>query len=169
MNVDEGWLKGRDNKTNEIFEDLDKFPGTMAALGEWITSHNVPTANGTTQLKYGLYSSRGTCQCGTGKYHAVGSHGFEKEDVAWMVARGATWLKIDSCCGSQNHSTAFGDYARFRDAMNASGTRVWFNLCGWHDWYAPPDAALNFSGGQSLATRTVSTATEARGGRSRAP
>ena len=53
-------------------------------------------------------------------------------------------------CGSQDHSTAFSDYAKFRDAMNASGTQVWFNLCGWEPWYAPPDPALNYTGGQSL-------------------
>ena len=38
-----------------------------------------------------------------------------------MIDQGADWLKIDSCCGSQDHATAFSDYAKFRDAMNASG------------------------------------------------
>jgi alpha-galactosidase len=59
-------------------------------------------------------------------------------------------LKIDSCCGSQDHATAFSDYAKFRDAMNASGTHVWFSLCGWEEWYAPPDPSLNYTGGASL-------------------
>lgn len=58
--------------------------------------------------------------------------------------------QIDSCCGSQDHATAFADYARWRDAMNATGARVFFNLCGWNPWYAPPDPALNYSGGASL-------------------
>jgi hypothetical protein len=34
--------------------------------------------------------------------------------------------------------------------MNASGKQVWFSLCGWEDWYSPPDPALNYSGGGSL-------------------
>ena len=38
---------------------------------------------------------------------------------------------------------AFSDYAKFRDAMNATGKRVWFSLCGWESWYSPPDPALN--------------------------
>jgi hypothetical protein len=51
-----------------------------------------------------------------------------------MVAAGADYLKIDSCCGDQDHATAFSDYAKFRDAMNATGSHVYFSLCGWHDW-----------------------------------
>lgn len=34
--------------------------------------------------------------------------------------------------------------------MNATGRRVWFSLCGWEEWYAPPDPALNYTGGASL-------------------
>ena len=36
--------------------------------------------------------------------------------------------------------------------MNASGHAVWFNLCGWRDWYAAPDPSLvpAYPGGQSL-------------------
>jgi alpha-galactosidase len=149
VNVDEGWLKGRYPDNNTIFEDTTKFPSGMAALGTWVRSQATHPGSAD-RMKYGLYSCRGTCQCGTHDYKAVGSHGFEAQDTAWMVAAGAQWLKIDSCCGSQNHATAFGDYAKFRDAMNASSKQVWFNLCGWNSWYAPPDAALNYSGGGSL-------------------
>jgi hypothetical protein len=45
---------------------------------------------------YGLYSCRGTCQCGTSTYSAPGSNGHEMADVDWMVAQGADYLKIDS-------------------------------------------------------------------------
>ena len=54
------------------------------------------------------------------------------------------------CCGSQDHAAAFADYARWRDALNATGTPVYFNLCGWQPWYAPPDPAFNYTGGASL-------------------
>ena len=103
------------------------------------------------KMRYGLYSCRGTCQCGTKTYHAVGSNGHEKDDVDWMVSHaGADYLKIDSCCGNQDHRVAFSDYAKFRNAMNATGTQVYFSLCGWHDWYAPPDPSLGYAGGSSL-------------------
>ena len=149
VNVDEGWLKGRHDSNHSIYEDREKFPSGMRALGDWVRSQ--PTQDGSKErMKYGLYSSRGTCQCGTSVYHGPGSHGFERADTQWMVDAGAEWLKIDSCCGSQDHATAFADYARFRDAMNATGKRVWFNLCGWRWWYAPPDPSINYTGGASL-------------------
>ena len=34
--------------------------------------------------------------------------------------------------------------------MNATGKRVWFSLCGWEEWYSPPDPAINYAGGASL-------------------
>lgn len=58
--------------------------------------------------------------------------------------------QIDSCCGNQDHAVAFSDYAKFRDAMNATGKQVWFSLCGWEAWYSPPDPSLNYLGGGSL-------------------
>lgn len=121
----------------------------MKALGDWVRTQSVAPGSDE-KLRYGLYSCRGTCQCGTGHYHAEGSHGHEAADTQWMIDAGARWLKIDSCCGSQDHGVAFNDYAKFRDAMNKSGEQVWFNLCGWRDWYAPPDPSLGYGGGQSL-------------------
>lgn len=119
VNIDEGWLKGR-NAAGEMYEDLDKFPSGMAGMGAWVKAQG---------FHYGLYSCRGTCQCGTGTYNAPGSNGHEKADVDWMVAAGADYLKIDSCCGNQDHAVAFSDYAKWRDSMNATGKQVWFSLC----------------------------------------
>ena len=151
INVDEGWLKGR-NAQGEMYEDTDKFPSGMKALGDFIKSQ--PTYAGSPDMmRYGLYSCRGTCQCGTGTYSAPGGNGYEAADTEWMVAAGAQYLKIDSCCGDQDHKVAFSDYAKWRDAMNASGSKhgwpVWFSLCGWESWYSPPDPTLNYTGGSS--------------------
>ena len=143
INVDEGWLLGRDNATGEIVEDRKKFPNGMKALGEWIHAQEVPGQGKV--MKYGLYTSRGTCQCSTNLYHAPGSHGFEVQDAQWLVRAGADYLKEDSCCGDQDHSTAFGDYAKMRDALNATGRPVYFSLCGWNSWYAPKGDSLGNS------------------------
>ena len=95
----------------------------MKALGDWVAAQ--PTYAGSEEkMVYGLYSCRGTCQCGTRAYHGPGSNGHEAADTQWMIDAGARWLKIDSCCGSQNHSVAFSDYSKFRDAMNKSGEQV---------------------------------------------
>lgn len=147
INIDEGWFVRHGNVSSgeaQMIEDLDKFPSGMKGLGDWVKSND---------FVYGLYSCRGTCQCSTSSYHADGSHGSEASDTAWMIDAGARYLKIDSCCGSQDHATAFSDYAKFRDAMNASSPPddpTWFSLCGWEEWYSPPDPSLNYSGGGSL-------------------
>ena len=70
---------------------------------------------------------------------------------------------MDSCGGDQTHSVAFSDYAKWRDAFNASAIAagrqesVFFSVCGWKQWYGPPDAAATsaqlpagFGGGPSL-------------------
>ena len=127
INIDEGWLKGRDPKTNKMIRDTNKFPETMKELGKWIHNQEVPGKGKI--LKFGLYTSRGTCQCGTKMYNAPGTHGFVKEDADFMVDAGIDYLKEDSCCGSQNHSIAFSDYGEMRDALNATGRHVYFSLC----------------------------------------
>ena len=32
-----------------------------------------------------------------------------------------------------------------RDALNATGRPIYFSLCGWNSWYAPPGATLGNS------------------------
>jgi alpha-galactosidase len=93
VNVDEGWLKGR-NAQGVMYEDLDKFPSGMKALGDWIKAQETYPGSGE-YMHYGLYSCRGTCQCGTNTYSAPGSNGHEAADVDFMVAAGADYLKID--------------------------------------------------------------------------
>jgi hypothetical protein len=65
----------------------------MKGFGDWV--HSQETYPGSGQyMKYGLYSCRGTCQCGTGTYQGPGSHGYEAMDTDWMVAAGADYLKV---------------------------------------------------------------------------
>jgi alpha-galactosidase len=97
INVDEGWLAGRNATTGQMYEDLSKFPSGMKALGTWIRSQ--PTFAGSNDtMRYGLYSCRGTCQCSTGTYSAPGSNGHEADDTEWMVAAGAQVCVCSSTC-----------------------------------------------------------------------
>merc|ERR1711935_525747 len=96
-------------------------------------------------MKYGLYTCRGTCQCGTQLYSGPGGNGHEKEDTAWLANAGADYLKVDSCCGDQDHAIAFNDYGKWRDGLNATGRDVYFSLCGWETWYAPKGDSLGNS------------------------
>jgi len=92
VNVDEGWLQGRYNN-GTIYENLELFPLGMKGLGDWIHSQETYPGSGE-YMKYGLYSCRGTCQCGTGTYQGPGSHGYEAMDTDWMVNAGADYLKV---------------------------------------------------------------------------
>ena len=145
-----GWLESRD-ANGRIVENRTKFPEGMAAFGQWVTSQD--RGNGQ-KFEYGLYSSRGTCQCSEADYHGPGSQGYEAADVDWMINyAGATYLKIDSCCGSQDHATAIAQYSLWRDLLNATGKRVHFSLCGWEEWYSPPDPTIGYYGGASVGNQ----------------
>jgi alpha-galactosidase len=135
VNVDEGWLKGRDSSGNIIYDSV-KFPSGMKALGDYIHSKG---------LKYGLYTSRGNVQCSTSQYQGPGSYGYYAQDMKLMASWGMDYLKCDSCGGSQVHEEAFKEYGEIRDALNATGRPVFFSLCGWNSWYAPVGNTLGNS------------------------
>jgi len=135
VNVDEGWLKGRDSSGNMVWDSV-KFPSGMKALGDYIHSKG---------LKYGLYTSRGNVQCSTSQYQGPGSYGYYQQDIKLMVSWGMDYLKCDSCGGSQAHDVAFQEYGQIRDALNSTGRPVFFSLCGWYYWYAPEGYSLGNS------------------------
>ena len=104
LNVDEGWMIGRDNATLEPIADPRAFPSGMKALGDFVHARG---------LRYGLYTSRGATQCARPEYQkrclhtppnppagCEGSLGYEDGDARWFAAQGADYLKEDSCSGS---------------------------------------------------------------------
>ena len=60
------------------------------------------------------------------------------QDAAYFARIGVDWLKSDSCYDSGDQATAISHYARMRDALNATGRRIWFALCGWEPYEGPP-------------------------------
>ena len=63
-------------------------------------------------MKYGLYTCRGTCQCGTEQYqNKPGGNGHEAKDTAWLADAGADYLKVDSCCGYNHFDIICGTVA----------------------------------------------------------
>eukprot|EP01088_Endostelium_zonatum_P017750 TRINITY_DN539_c0_g1_i1.p1 TRINITY_DN539_c0_g1~~TRINITY_DN539_c0_g1_i1.p1 ORF type:complete len:423 (-),score=65.31 TRINITY_DN539_c0_g1_i1:93-1172(-) len=137
VNIDAGWLKGRDPTTQKMVSDPVKFPEGMKAVGDYLHSLG---------LKFGLYTTRGTVQCGTSEYSNVpGSYGHYTSDVDQMVGFGMDYLKVDSCGATQDHQQAFAEYGQIRDALNATKRPVFFSLCGWYSWYAPVGYSLGNS------------------------
>ena len=85
-------------------------------------------------------------RCGPGP----GSYNHTTSDARSFAAWGADYLKEDSCAASQNHTEAFAEYGRMRDALNATGRPIVFSVCGWFPWYSNPDPALGYGGGKTL-------------------
>jgi alpha-galactosidase len=128
VNVDEGWPGGR-FKNGTIYPNSTKFPSGMKALGDYIHSLG---------LKFGIYTDRGKKTCGG----FPGSQGYEAIDAKTYASWGVDFLKEDSCYAVDDPSAAFPEYAKMRDALNATGRPIIFSLCGWHDWYPPVGAKL---------------------------
>ena len=92
VDVDEGWLAGR-SPDGLLYEDRERFPSGMRALGDWVHAQVVPQTGA--RLRYGLYHCRGPCQCATTMYapkafvKGIGAQGFEEADARWLVAQAA--------------------------------------------------------------------------------
>ena len=56
-----------------------------------------------------------------------------------------SYLKEDSCNAPKDHTTAFEQYGRMRDALNATNRSIFFSLWGWEEWYAPEGPKLGNS------------------------
>lgn len=81
VNIDDGWEEGRDYDGTIIANS--KFP-SMKALGDYIHSRG---------LKFGIYSSPGTCTCG----RLESSFDHEEQDVATWASWGVDYVKYDWC------------------------------------------------------------------------
>jgi len=128
VNLDDCWAKGRD-EIGRIYPDPVTFPSGMKALADYMHSKN---------LKFGVYTDRGSMTCA----RRPGSRGWEGLDARTYASWGVDFLKEDSCAASDNHDVAFAEYAVMRDALNATGRPIFFDICGWADWYAPVGATL---------------------------
>ena len=90
-------------------------------------------------LSYGTYTDRGEKDCDKrpGELHN------EQRDADYFASIGVDWVKDDSCYDTSDEDIAIAHYAAFRDALNATGRKIWFALCGWEPWYAAHPGAGN--------------------------
>jgi len=131
INLDDCWAKGR-YANGTVYPDAVAFPSGMKALADYVHSKG---------LKFGVYTDRGTLTCGG----RPGSLDHEKIDADTYASWGVDYVKEDSCYASGDHQTAFDEYGRMRDGLNATGRPIYFSLCGWSDWYAPVGWSLGNS------------------------
>lgn len=115
-----------------LVANATQFPSGIKALADAVHAAG---------FKFGIYTDRGTKTCGG----RPGSFGYEQLDASTFAAIGVDFLKEDSCYAADSPDVAWPQYAKMRDALNATGRPIYFNLCGWHSWYAPVGAALGNS------------------------
>jgi alpha-galactosidase len=84
INLDDCWAYSRDNVTNQLTWDTDRFPNGMDGLASWLHERN---------FKFGLYTSAGdaTCSSGGRPITVPGSEGYFTEDAQAF----ASWGGID--------------------------------------------------------------------------
>jgi len=128
VNLDDCWAAGRDER-GVLYADKVRFPSGIGSLSNYIHSKG---------LKFGIYTDRGNLTCAG----APASWGNEKLDAQTFASWGVDFVKEDSCNATQNHEAAFWEYGLMRDAMNATGRPMYFDVCGWNPWYAPVGSSL---------------------------
>ncbi|XP_062508332.1 probable alpha-galactosidase [Corticium candelabrum] len=123
INLDDCWASGR-YSNGTVYPDSKRFPSGMKALADYIHSKG---------LKFGVYTDRGTATCGG----RPGSQDHEEIDAKTYAYWGVDYVKEDSCHASGDRESAFTQYAKMRDSLNATGRPIYYSLCGWNRWYAP--------------------------------
>ena len=119
INIDDGWMKGRDAHGN-IQANPQKFPDGMRALADYVHAKG---------LKLGLYLANYTVTCigrGGGGVDYAGSLGYESQDVRTITSWGVDLLKYDDCDGTVS---SFGSVrAALESYARETGKHVYFNI-----------------------------------------
>eukprot|EP01089_Gocevia_fonbrunei_P019293 TRINITY_DN6788_c0_g1_i1.p1 TRINITY_DN6788_c0_g1~~TRINITY_DN6788_c0_g1_i1.p1 ORF type:complete len:305 (-),score=17.32 TRINITY_DN6788_c0_g1_i1:447-1361(-) len=115
--LDDCWAGPRDANGN-VTADPTRFPLGMKELANYL--HSIG-------LKLGLYTDAGPKTCRGGR---PGSWPHYQQD-AWTYANwGIDWVKMDWCNHPAGH-TAPELYGMMRDALNATGHKIFFATCEW--------------------------------------
>ena len=134
VNMDASWdTATRDPRTGDLVPDPELWPSTIEKTIEYIHSKN---------LGFGLYGDKGSLDCAKNP----GSLGHEAQDARFLARIKVDWWKEDSCYSpAGTEADQIAAYAKMRDALNATGRKIWFALCGWKTFYA-----TDAGGGQQL-------------------
>jgi len=115
VNMDDCWAYSRTSQ-GIIQPDPTAFPSGIKALASYVHSLG---------LKFGLYSDAGTKTC-AGR---PGSLGYETNDANTYASWGVDYLKYDNC--NNNNIPPETRYPVMRDALNKTGSPIFYSLCEW--------------------------------------
>lgn len=116
VNIDDCWSSMQRSSKGQLVPDPKTFPSGIKALADYVHGKG---------LKIGIYSDAGafTCQVRPGSiFH-------EKDDAELFASWGVDYLKYDNCF---NLGIKPKDrYPPMRDALNATGHKIFYSLCEW--------------------------------------
>ena len=75
------------------------------------------------KMKFGIYTARGSRTC----LGRPGSDSHEEVDARTWAEWGVDYLKEDSC-GGVTHGSVWQQYAKMRDALNATGRPIYYSI-----------------------------------------
>jgi len=113
--IDDCWQVARD-KSGRIVADSARFPAGIKAVADYVHGKG---------LKFGIYTDAGrrTCQGRPGTY------GSEAIDARTYAEWGVDYVKEDWC--NAEGLDAPTQYAKFRDALLATGRPIALSICEW--------------------------------------
>ncbi|MFI9006136.1 glycoside hydrolase family 27 protein [Actinosynnema sp. NPDC053489] len=117
VNIDDCWSTRQRDSGGNLVADPVKFPSGIKALADYVHGKG---------LKLGIYSSAGTTTCAG--YPA--SLGNEQRDANLWASWGIDYLKYDNC-GDHQGKNAQQRYTAMRDALAATGRKIFYSLCNW--------------------------------------
>jgi alpha-galactosidase len=122
VNIDDCWLEKQRDANGNLVPDPTKFPNGIKAVAKYVHSKG---------LKLGIYEDAGTATCAG----YPGSLGHEKQDAATFASWGVDYLKYDNCnnAGSTTKQQYIDRYRAMRDALSATGRKIFYSLCEWGD------------------------------------
>ncbi|GFQ04403.1 alpha-galactosidase [Phtheirospermum japonicum] len=120
VNIDDCWSELVRDSKGQLVPEAKSFPSGIKSLADYVHSKG---------LKLGIYSDAGafTCQVRPGSlFH-------EPDDAKLFASWGVDYLKYDNCfnLGIEPEKR----YPPMRDALNATGRKIFYSLCEWgvHD------------------------------------
>jgi alpha-galactosidase len=101
LNLDDCWAYTRDNTTNQLTWDPDRFPSGIPYLTNWLHERG---------FKFGLYTSIGdeTCSSGGRPIDIPGSEGYYDQDAQTFADWGVDYVKLDWCGDVKDHFVYYG-------------------------------------------------------------
>jgi alpha-galactosidase len=128
VNMDATWDEPTRDANGDLVPKKDTWPSGMEKTISYI--HNLG-------LSFGLYGDKGATDCAKNP----GQLAHEVQDAKFFAKYKVDWYKEDSCYSGGTEDEQIAAYAKMRDALNATGRKIWFALCGWKTFYATAHGA----------------------------